>query len=98
LYSNNKNLYFEFNFFYAILLPMKKLLFALIPIGLLATSPFETPKERGFDLSQFDTKMTQENIQATKNPTVTCRYVCDKKVYKEQKIAEAISFYKLEVK
>jgi hypothetical protein len=61
---------------------------------LFATSPFETPKENNFDLSVFDTKPTKETLKATENPMVKCRYVCDKKIYTEQKIAEAISFYK----
>lgn len=77
---------------------MKKLTVLFTPIILLALSPFETPKEKGFDLSVFDTKRTIENIKAMKNKTVTCRYVCDKKIYKEQKIADAISFYKSETK
>ena len=29
-----------------------------------------------------------------KNKKIKCRWVCDKKVYKEQKIADAISFYR----
>lgn len=73
---------------------MKKLLFIIIPITLLATSPFESPKNKHFNLSAFNTKKTDENTQAMKNKKVKCRYVCDKKVYKEQRIADAISFYK----
>lgn len=77
---------------------MEKILILLCPIILLASSPFETPKDHSFDLSQFDTKRTIENTKAMKNKTVTCRYICDKKLYKEQKIADAISFYKAEIK
>ena len=73
---------------------MKKLLILFLPIFLMAISPFETPKEYYLDLSKFDTKRTKENIKAINNKTVSCRYVCDKKVYKEQKIADAIFFYK----
>ncbi|MFT5660473.1 MAG: hypothetical protein ACI9TV_001114 [Sulfurimonas sp.] len=73
---------------------MKKLFILLTPILVIAISPFETPKEYHLDLSKFDTKRTEENIKAMENKTVICRYVCDKKIYKEQKIADAIFFYK----
>jgi len=73
---------------------MKKLLLIIIPITLLAVSPFDSPKDKHFNLSAFNTKTTDENTQAMKNKKVRCRYVCDKKIYKEQKIADAISFYK----
>jgi len=45
-------------------------------------------------LSAFEKKVSLLNEEASKNPQITCRIVCDKKIYKEQKIAEAISFYK----
>lgn len=77
---------------------MEKILILLSPIILLASSPFETPKDHNFDLSHFDTKRTIENSKAIKNKIVRCRYVCDKKIYKEQKIADAISFYKAKTK
>jgi len=77
---------------------MKKLLILLSPIFLIAQSPFETPKEHAFNLSAFNTKRTIENTKAIENKVVKCRYVCDKKIYKEQKIADAISFYRLETK
>lgn len=73
---------------------MKKILLIILPLGLFALSPFETAQEVNYDLSVFNTKKTNENIKAMKNQKVKCRYVCDKKVYKEQKIAEALSFYK----
>lgn len=60
----------------------------------MALSPFETPKPNNFDLSVFDTKKSEANIKAANNQKVKCRYVCDKKIYTEQKIAEAVSFYK----
>ena len=46
------------------------------------------------DLAVFNTKKTKENRQASENEKIKCRYVCDKKIYKEQKIHEAVSFYK----
>ncbi len=44
--------------------------------------------------SSFETKVSRENREAMENKKVKCRWVCDKKLYKEQKIADAISFYK----
>ena len=73
---------------------MKKLLLIIFPIVLTASSPFDTPKNKYLNLSVFNTKKTDANSQAMKNQKVKCRYVCDKKIYKEQKIADAISFYK----
>ncbi|MCD4667185.1 MAG: hypothetical protein K8R44_01090 [Sulfurimonas sp.] len=73
---------------------MKKLLFLLFPMLLFAVSPFETEKSKSFDLSVFDTERNAANTQAINNKKIRCRYVCDKKLYKEQKIADAISFYK----
>lgn len=60
----------------------------------MAQSPFETPESNNFNLSMFDTKKSEVNVKAANNNKVKCRYVCDKKIYTEQKIAEAISFYK----
>ncbi len=42
----------------------------------------------------YATKASKQNVEAMHNPKIKCRWVCDKKIYKEQKIAEAISFYK----
>jgi len=47
-----------------------------------------------FSSSIHDTKVSVENEKAMKNEKIKCRWVCDKKVYKEQKISEAILFYK----
>ena len=44
--------------------------------------------------SNFETKVSRENREAMENKKIKCRWVCDKKLYKEQKIADAISFYK----
>ena len=77
---------------------MKKLLILLLPILVMAISPFETPRLYNLDFSKFDTKRTKENMQAIDNKTIACRYVCDKKIYKEQKIADAIFFYKSSTK
>lgn len=73
---------------------MMKILFLLIPLLLSALSPFESKSRDNFDTSVYDTKKSKENTQAAKNPNITCRYVCDKKVYKEQKISDALEFYK----
>ncbi len=42
----------------------------------------------------YETKLSKENHDALNNPKIKCRLVCDKKIYTEQKIADAISFYK----
>ena len=74
---------------------MKKVLFLIMYIAFLdAKSPFEPKGHAPFDLSVYETKVTDENKKATNNPKIKCRWVCDKKIYREQKIAEAISFYK----
>ena len=44
--------------------------------------------------SMFEPKKLRANIDARQNPKVKCRVVCDKKIYKEQQITEAIEFYK----
>ena len=44
--------------------------------------------------SSFEKKVSRENREAMENKKIKCRWVCDKKLYKEQKIADAISFYK----
>lgn len=66
----------------------------LLPLSLLAFSPFESAKPNSFDTSVYETKETIENKKASYNKKITCRYVCDKKVYKEQQISSAVSFYK----
>lgn len=73
---------------------MKKLIILLFPLIVFSASPFDTPLEISYDLSVFDTKRTKSNTKAMENSKIICREVCDKKLYKEQKIAEAISFYK----
>ena len=73
---------------------MMKIAIYLLPISLLALSPFESPEPNSFDTSVYETKETIENKKALKNKKITCRYVCDKKVYKEQEISNAVSFYK----
>jgi hypothetical protein len=60
---------------------MKKILFLLLPMSL-------------FCEHIYDTKLSKENHDALNNPKIKCRWVCDKKIYTEQKIADAISFYK----
>ncbi|MDK9693348.1 MAG: hypothetical protein OEL19_03740 [Sulfurimonas sp.] len=70
-----------------------KLLLLLLPLLLWAQSPFESVK-RDVDLSAYETKKSEANLQASQNTKIKCRFVCDKKIYKEQKISEAIEFYK----
>ncbi len=73
---------------------MMKTLILLLPISILAIDPFESPQLGIFDTSIYDTKESIENTQAIKNVQIKCRYVCDRKIYKEQKISEAVEFYK----
>lgn len=47
-----------------------------------------------FAETKFEKKTSKENLKVMQNKKIKCRWVCDKKLYKEQKIAEAISFYK----
>ncbi|MDQ7068414.1 MAG: hypothetical protein Q9M40_10830 [Sulfurimonas sp.] len=42
----------------------------------------------------YEKKLSKENRAAMQNKKIKCRWVCDKKVYKEQRIADAISFYR----
>ena len=71
-----------------------KYLLLLLPLLLFAKTPFETLDMSDMDLSAYETKKGEQNLQASKNVKVTCRLVCDKKIYKEQKISDAIEFYK----
>jgi hypothetical protein len=60
---------------------MKKALFLLLPTLLFC--------ER-----IYDSQLTKANRAAMENEKIKCRWVCDKKIYTEQKISEAVSFYK----
>ena len=73
---------------------MNKTFFIFLPALLFGLSPFETPANDGFNMSAYETKKSIENEKAANNPKIKCRLVCDKKIYKEQKISDAIEFYK----
>jgi len=73
---------------------MIKLFLLLLATASFAQSPFESKKANSFDLSIFNTTLSKANKKAIQNKKIKCRIVCDKKIYKEQKIADAISFYK----
>ena len=60
---------------------MKNIIFILLPSLIFAETIYAT-------------KVSSENKQAMQNAKIKCRLVCDKKIYKEQKISEAVSFYK----
>lgn len=60
---------------------MKSIFFILLPLFVFAETIYAT-------------KVSKPNVQAMNNPKIKCRWVCDKKIYKEQKISEAVSFYK----
>jgi len=42
----------------------------------------------------YETKVSNTNRKVMQNKKIKCRWVCDKKIYKEQKIREAVLFYK----
>jgi len=42
----------------------------------------------------YETQVCNANKKAMENKKIKCRWVCDKKIYKEQKIQEAVLFYK----
>ena len=44
--------------------------------------------------SAYEKQATDENKKAMENKKIKCRTICDKKIYKEQKISEAVNFYK----
>jgi len=73
---------------------MSKTVFLIFPFLLHAGGPFDAPPPKSFNLSVFETKRTPLNEKASQNEKIVCRYVCDKKIYKEQEIGDAISFYK----
>jgi len=58
----------------------------ILPILLIATILFAE--------KIYETKVSEQNRQAMQNKKIKCRWVCDKKIYKEQKIREAVLFYK----
>ena len=47
-----------------------------------------------FSETLYESKPSKENQDAMKNRKIKCRTVCDKKIYKEQKINDAVLFYK----
>jgi len=47
-----------------------------------------------FSETIYESKPSKVNHAAMQNKKIKCRIICDKKVYKEQKINDAVSFYK----
>ncbi len=72
---------------------MRKIIILLFSISLFAQSPFESIILPPHQASVFNSTKNKLNIKASKNEKITCRYVCDKKIYKEQVISDAITFY-----
>jgi hypothetical protein len=58
----------------------------ILSILLLTSSLFAT--------THYETRSSQQNSSAMQNKKLKCRTICDKQIYKEQKIEEAVSFYK----
>lgn len=75
------------------MLYMKKIIILLFCVSLFAQSPFESITIQPHRAEMFNTNKNKLNIEASKNKKIKCRYVCDKKIYKEQVIADAITFY-----
>ncbi len=73
---------------------MNMIFLLLLPVIVFAVVPVGTPKETYLNVPDFEAKANSLNAQASKNEKIKCRVVCDKKIYKEQKIEEAILFYK----
>ncbi|DAB27843.1 MAG: hypothetical protein A2513_00855 [Sulfurimonas sp. RIFOXYD12_FULL_33_39] len=71
-----------------------KLLLLSLAIFFISQGSAESLSKKNMDTSVYNTKKNEINRQASENKKIKCRYVCDKKVYKEQKISEAIEFYK----
>ena len=69
---------------------MKWLISLVFPLLLNAQSPFESIVTPPHKASVFNTTATKINKKIDK---IMCRIICDKKIYKEQVISEAIAFY-----
>jgi len=72
---------------------MRKITILLFSISLFAQSPFESVVTPPHQTNMFNTSKSKLNIKASENKKIRCRYVCDKKIYKEQVITDAITFY-----
>jgi len=72
---------------------MYKILFLFLPILLFAVSPFESLGPNSFDLSIYETRKSVIHEREHKNKK-KCRIVCDKRLYNEKRISDAIEFYK----
>ncbi len=70
------------------------ILLLILPAILFGDCAVGSPQETYMDVPAFEAKANSLNAQASKNEKLKCRVVCDKKIYKEQKIADAISFYR----
>lgn len=73
---------------------IRVLLFLSLSYSAALCSPFDSYMGEYHDTAVYDTKEGTLNKQANQNRQIKCRVVCDKKIYKEQKISEAIDFYK----
>ncbi|QFR50354.1 hypothetical protein FJR48_11705 [Sulfurimonas lithotrophica] len=73
---------------------MKNFLLLTFSLTLYAAGPFDSPSSKHYDMSAFHTQKNLENKKASENEKIICRKVCDKKIYKEQVISDAINFYK----
>ncbi len=72
---------------------MRKIIILLFCVSLFAQSPFESIITPPHQANMFNTSKSKLNVKVSENKKIKCRYVCDKKIYKEQVIADAITFY-----
>lgn len=56
--------------------------------------PFDSKEPVSYDLSIFNSNHKIEDERAFKNSQIRCRKVCDKKMTVEQRMLEAITFYR----
>jgi len=72
---------------------MRWLIYLILPLFLNAQSPFDSIITPPHQADIFNSSKNKLYIRVSENEKIRCRYVCDKKLYKEQVIADAITFY-----
>lgn len=72
---------------------MKCLIYLTLPLLLNAQSPFESVATAPHMADMFNSTKNKIYIKVSENEKIKCRYVCDKKIYREQVIADAIAYY-----
>lgn len=73
---------------------MNRILILLFPLLLFGLNPFEPSDSGSLKHSTHKTDKSKKKMMSSKNTQIRCRCVCDKRAYKEQKISDAVLFYK----